>query len=226
MSDEQPPVQYITLHLEGATSTQLAELQKEPLPVGLLTTAQLAGLTSTEIAFPQLTEAQLGALNAAPKAPLVVSRTCGDCNLCCKLLGVIEIEKPTNVWCKDCTPGKGCNIYNTRPRSCVDFECLWLQMQDTMPDYTKPSQSKVVLAAPASGPIGIMAWVDQSRPDAWKEGVMGGIIARLAESTIVCIVVGDHRKLFGPEAMIKERLPTIKEALEKTVVIEGGQHGA
>lgn len=52
--------------------------------------------------------------------------TCGPCTLCCKLLGVPELEKAPDVWCQHATKGKGCAIYRQRPGRCQEFECLWL----------------------------------------------------------------------------------------------------
>ncbi len=54
------------------------------------------------------------------------ARTCGECTLCCKTHGVIELPKPENQWCVYCGINKGCLIYANRPRSCQLFQCAWL----------------------------------------------------------------------------------------------------
>ena len=53
---------------------------------------------------------------------------CGECTACCTLMEVTEIRKPR---CKACgyLDGKGCGIYESRPQSCREFECIWLQSQ-------------------------------------------------------------------------------------------------
>jgi hypothetical protein len=58
----------------------------------------------------------------------ITGRTCGDCSLCCKLINVREpLNKPRDVWCQHCRPGKGgCSIYDTRPDVCRGFACDWL----------------------------------------------------------------------------------------------------
>jgi len=71
-------------------------------------------------------------------------RECGTCSMCCKLLDIPEWNKPRNVWCEHCTPGKGCNIYNDRPELCRTFRCIWLRTPE-MPEWVKPSESKMLL---------------------------------------------------------------------------------
>ena len=41
---------------------------------------------------------------------LVQGRQCGTCTLCCKLLGIKEINKPDWTWRTHCKPGRGCEI--------------------------------------------------------------------------------------------------------------------
>lgn len=53
-----------------------------------------------------------------------LNRTCGDCTVCCTVMGVHELGKPyafpSQHLCES-----GCSIYKVRPDSCVGFECLW-----------------------------------------------------------------------------------------------------
>ena len=56
------------------------------------------------------------------------SHGCGECTLCCKVMGIQEgdFHKPKDVWCPHAKKGHGCGIYATRPTKCADFQCLWL----------------------------------------------------------------------------------------------------
>jgi len=38
-------------------------------------------------------------------------RQCGDCSLCCKVLGIPELDKPKDSWCANFAAGTGsrCN---------------------------------------------------------------------------------------------------------------------
>ena len=51
-------------------------------------------------------------------------RDCGDCTLCCKLPAIKDFKEGYS-WCKNCDIGKGCKIYETRPKPCIDFDCMW-----------------------------------------------------------------------------------------------------
>lgn len=78
---------------------------------------------------------------------------CGECRFCCKAMVVDDLEpaKPAETWCvhirKD---GPGCGIYETRPASCRQFKCLWLESQERTPEYRlplemRPDKSRVML---------------------------------------------------------------------------------
>jgi hypothetical protein len=64
--------------------------------------------------------------------------------MCCKLLEITEIEKPQNVWCKQCKPGKGCSVYDTRPSDCRTFYCSWI-FDLSLNDAWRPDRSKFVI---------------------------------------------------------------------------------
>ncbi len=78
--------------------------------------------------------------------------SCGDCTLCCKLMGVKELSKPVGMWCSACDLGmKGCTIYKERPQSCVDFQCYWLNSQGAsdpavrMPLVFRPDKARCII---------------------------------------------------------------------------------
>src|SRR5262249_6364064 len=57
----------------------------------------------------------------------ITGRECGECSACCKVLDVLELDKPAHQWCKHCRPGRGgCLIYDRRPTICRVFACAWL----------------------------------------------------------------------------------------------------
>lgn len=100
---------------------------------------------------------------AATDQPLP-GRQCGSCTLCCKLLGIKEIDKPEWTWCKHCKPGKGCTVYELRPTSCRTFYCGYRLSAD-LGDEWYPLKSRMVLRAQG---IGIVCYVDPGYPEAWK----------------------------------------------------------
>lgn len=91
--------------------------------------------------------------------------------MCCRLLGIREIQKPMGEWCPHCAIGKGCKIYEERPPSCADYQCIWLQSQATdnpMPLHTRPDKSKVVLTQQEDKVVS--AHQDPGYPAAYEQG--------------------------------------------------------
>ncbi len=96
---------------------------------------------------------------------------CDGCTICCKIMGVEELEKPRNLWCQHCKIGEGCTIYETRPESCQVYECVWLKTQvleNPMPLELRPDKSRVVVGTTNKGED-LILYVGRDRPDAWKK---------------------------------------------------------
>jgi hypothetical protein len=119
-------------------------------------------------------------------------RQCGGCTMCCKLLAVVELEKPAGKWCQHCSKGVGCQVYHVRPETCQQFDCLWLI--GAAPDQCRPDKSKCVLSTTGEGQLQVH--VDPGTPDAWREGRMGEFIrAALTHPAAehVLIAIGNRR---------------------------------
>jgi len=99
-------------------------------------------------------------------AKTVPGRECGSCMLCCKAVGVVEIAKPSGVWCQHCKGGKGCAIYEQRFASCRTFYCQWMLEKGLGPEW-KPDRAKFVLVK-AEGGRHLSACVDPGFPSAWR----------------------------------------------------------
>jgi hypothetical protein len=108
-----------------------------------------------------------------------MDRLCGTeerrCSLCCKVMGVVELNKPAGVWCEHADPGKGCRIYEDRPPTCRNFVCLWLR-DPRFPEEARPDQSRVVLTCTPEGET-ILAHPDAGYPHAAENGIVGKILA-------------------------------------------------
>jgi len=59
-------------------------------------------------------------------------------------MAITALEKPKGQWCSHCTPGRGCQIYLSKPAECAAFSCVWLQDDRLGPEW-KPDKSKIVL---------------------------------------------------------------------------------
>lgn len=123
-----------------------------------------------------------------------MNRSCGDCQLCCKLLPVRELSKGANTRCQHQHHGKGCSVYNgpAMPFSCKAWNCRWL-LSDRTEDMRRPDRvgyvidvmpDFVALKNELSGELQhlpvLQVWVDPARPDAWrKDKAFFDYVARL-----------------------------------------------
>src|SRR2546423_255596 len=76
-----------------------------------------------------------------------MTRACGDCQLCCRLLPVKGIlNKPAGARCKHQKFGKGCMVYHRpgMPPECAIWNCRWLVNDDTA-DLPRPDRAHYVI---------------------------------------------------------------------------------
>jgi len=119
--------------------------------------------------------------------------SCDGCTVCCKVMKVSELEKPGNTWCQHCKIGDGCGIYDTRPESCRVYECLWLKTQrlgKPIPFELRPDKSRVVIGTANNGEE-IVLYVTPDRPDAWKRGQFGQLVAEWQSKGIAVLTSCD-----------------------------------
>lgn len=93
-------------------------------------------------------------------------RSCGPCDLCCKLPSIDwpeypELEKPADEFCKHCIPATGCAIHADRPMHCASFQCLWLMGFGA--EELKPDRIGGFFDAIDEGTLFLIA--DRERPD-------------------------------------------------------------
>lgn len=108
---------------------------------------------------------------------------CGDCNLCCKVMGISELNKPPGPWCSHAVKGKGCGIYEQRPGSCRQFGCFWL-LGNLAPEY-KPNKVKAVIAIPP-GEDHVRVYLDAGCSN-WDAGPLGRLLRRIQRDKPVFI---------------------------------------
>lgn len=146
----------------------------------------------------------------------MITRKCGACQLCCKLLPVKAVKKPAGARCIHQKVGKGCALYHTvvgnlklMPIECHMWTCAWLSQPrarglprpdrsgyvvDTMPDYV------TVQDGTDGTPVRIQAvqvWVDPSKPDAHRDPALRAYLEdRAASEGVVAIIRYDHREGF------------------------------
>lgn len=122
------------------------------------------------------------------------ARSCGECTLCCKLMGVPELKKPSAKWCADCDQGKGCTVYETRPPSCRNFQCFWLS-DEGFPDDFRPDRIGA-LAAFNDSPDSAVLHVDPAKKRALSSPRVDALIKALLKTySKVFIVQGKENAL-------------------------------
>ena len=123
-----------------------------------------------------------------------MSRICGTCTLCCKVMGIAELAKPRDQWCPHCAPGNGCKIYAepSRPASCAGFACAWL-IGEGLPEAMRPDKSHVVIVPPNAGAVAAFH-VDPAEPLAWRERHFLGLAWFILQSQQrIALVIGEER---------------------------------
>lgn len=91
-------------------------------------------------------------------------KQCGECSLCCKVMGIPELRKPKDTSCVHIVPHRGCDIYGERPQSCRNFACHWL-VNSAVSDAWKPSTCHMVIEAKQRS---MVIHVDPDFAEAWR----------------------------------------------------------
>ncbi len=98
---------------------------------------------------------------------IVPGRSCENCTLCCKVLGIPALEKPRGQVCRHCDWGNGCKIYARRPGVCADFDCSYL-LSPALGEEWKPTTSHLVLGYMADADI-VLIYTDPDHAAAWRQ---------------------------------------------------------
>lgn len=130
-----------------------------------------------------------------------MSRQCGECSLCCRLLPVPPLGKRANERCKH-QRHTGCAVYNTRdmPLPCKLWNCRWLTGDDTA-DLSRPDRTGYVIdmmpdfVAIQDADTGqmqqievVQIWCDPKRPDAHKDPALRAYLDRRGHEGILGLV--------------------------------------
>ena len=153
-------------------------------------------------------------------------RECGDCSLCCKVLGIPELEKPKDAWCPNFAAGIGCRVYADRPPSCHNFACRWLTDPMMGPEW-KPSVCKMVMDAK---PRLLAVHVDPAVARPWRAEPYYSVLKRLAaqgltRGTIVLVIERRRNIVILPDREVDLGLvgPDVRIAMERVQTAHGPQ---
>lgn len=126
--------------------------------------------------------------------------------MCCRLLGVAELNKAAGEACEFCQTGTSCSIYNKRPRSCSNFNCLWL-LNRQLPDSLRPDKCGAVLYQAHEQPypdkhIDLILLEDATVPGQWRQSPLRGFVSALLKHNIaICHVCGDTNAVLNSDEL-------------------------
>lgn len=148
-----------------------------------------------------------------------MSRECGDCTLCCRLLPVKGINKPALKRCQHQRHGKGCAVYHKPekgfPWECGLWSCVWLAGNDAaglrrpdrchyvidiMPDYIVAQEGDAEVTLPA-----IQIWVDPKYPDAHRDPALRAWLLRRQGWVGIARFSGEDAVILIPPYMMASR---------------------
>lgn len=124
-----------------------------------------------------------------------MDRECGGCTLCCKLMGVEELNKPQETWCIHCDKGSGCKIHEKEnyPPSCKVYKCLWLQ--GIVPLEFRPDKVRAVVGTTEDGKnmaIYSMKKDLSDSPVQFRDWIIEGVLKKMK----VVVLTLKHRTVF------------------------------
>jgi hypothetical protein len=139
-----------------------------------------------------------------------MTRQCGDCQLCCKLVPVQSINKEGGTPCRFQKFHKGCTIYHKpqMPPECMVWNCRWLVNDDT-DDLSRPDRVHYVIDVvpdfitirpdDGSAPYNIQVaqvWVDPKHRDAHRDPALRRWMFRRAQESIATLIRFSPREAF------------------------------
>lgn len=114
-------------------------------------------------------------------------RRCGECTLCCRVMGVEDYEpepkKPGDLCPDVCS--RGCRRYATRPESCRVFACLWVQ--GGLAKWMRPDKIGIVFVPDdTGGRDALLGHVDLRIGDRWlREPLLVDYFRAISERGLV-----------------------------------------
>ena len=129
----------------------------------------------------------------SPSQPM--PRLCGDCNLCCTINRVKEIDKPAHQRCDYNNRLNRCSIFGKpeRPIACNIFTCSWVD--GITPEELPPSKVHAYMV-PDTKHDQLFVYVDPKYPDAWRRGILGDYINEVAKLIIVIVRIGEDVAMY------------------------------
>lgn len=144
------------------------------------------------------------------KAHFYLLRSCGDCDVCCRLMPVAELNKPSGVRCEKMRTGPetGCSIYEDRPNVCRVWACVWRSGSNLFnsTEEERPDRSGIMLDTIRQVPDkpyvhALLAY--EVEEGAFRRNSVQATIMRLARKFVV-VIMKHPRVVLGPKEKVEE----------------------
>lgn len=158
-----------------------------------------------------------------------LTRKCGDCQLCCRLMPMPQLNKPANKRCEHQSHARGCKIYAGRPAPCRLWNCRWLVNQDTA-DLSRPDRSHYVIdivpdfITMEHNDTGeqynlevVQIWIDPKYPDAHRDPALRRYLERRGAEGVAALVrygSGNGMTIFPPQMNVEHKWYEIKSNMQ------------
>ncbi|VFU07214.1 conserved protein of unknown function [Methylocella tundrae] len=123
----------------------------------------------------------------------IPGKACGACSFCCKVLEIVEFEKPAGVLCENCLKSGGCGIYESRPDVCRDYECLWKGDRGLGAPLRPDRVGVILMEDPDSDEY--RAVCDPAKPLAWRHPLVFQHLVAMARSGRIVVAKAGLKSL-------------------------------
>ena len=144
-------------------------------------------------------------------------RECGECGECCFAMGIKELNKPAMKQCEHFCGG--CSIYESRPKTCSDWNCLWILGR--LPKGQRPDKTHIVFYLPSADESarwgGRLVMASESRGSAHRMPHASKVIRKLfRDGSNVMIINADGGRTLHLHRVYLARV--IVESKKKAIV--------
>lgn len=137
-------------------------------------------------------------------------------------MAVAELQKKATVWCAHAVKKCGCRIYDDRPQSCRDFQCLWLASSIAPPHLRPDVIHGLLTEAPNEGDVsGTILHEDPGYPGVAYHALKATFQRAISSGHHYVIVISGHSRqalFYGDAKLLPIAQAAVSAAMPTSVV--------